>query len=98
MPENIVHIVATISPLPEHFEDARSALVELAKVTVKEPGCLAFYPVLPAGDGGDICLIEAWRDEAALRDHHEQPYTRKVFNNYESWLAKPVEIRTFSPA
>ena len=34
--------------------------------------------------------------EAALAKHHDQPYTRSVFERYEAWLAEPLEVRRMS--
>ena len=83
-------VVATITPLPEHFNDARNAIDGIISDTLEEPGCQMFR--LLEGDDGRLRLYEEWDDEAALQAHYDQSYTKAVFASYENWLAEPVEI------
>lgn len=88
---NHLVVVAHISPKREHFDDARAAIEAIIAATLQEPGCRGF--ALHAEiEGGGLCLIEEFEDEAAFLQHHEQDYTRAVFNSYKRWLARPVEV------
>lgn len=89
--DNHIVLFARITPRPEFFEDARRAVLSIVPATREEPGCHEF--ILHEGDGdGRLYLYEKFVDEAAFAAHHAQPYTRDVFEKYETWLAAPVEI------
>ncbi|MEM9279255.1 MAG: antibiotic biosynthesis monooxygenase family protein [Pseudomonadota bacterium] len=60
-------IVATITPLPEHLDDARNAIIGIVPQTLQESGCQMFR--LLEGDDGCLRLYEEWDDEAALQAH-----------------------------
>ena len=91
MPEAF-SLFARIVPKPQHFDDARRAILEIVPATRREAGCREFV-LHEARDGtGQLFIYETWDDDAALEDHHAQPYTRAVFRRYEDWLAAPVEI------
>lgn len=83
-------VIATITPRPEHLSDAREAIHGIVERTCAEAGCLTFR-LLEGGDGR-LRLYEEWEDEAALKLHYEQDYTRSVFAAYEDWLAEAVDI------
>jgi quinol monooxygenase YgiN len=90
MPENLF-VFAKISPKPEFFDDARTAIEGIIDSTREEPGCFQFC--LHAGlEDGALYLYEEWEDDQALSAHYDMPYTKQVFTAYESWLATPPEI------
>ena len=86
-------VAAIITPKPEHFEDARLALLGILPQTRAEPGCVLFdiHTGIDAHKG-ELILYEEWVDEAALEAHYAQDYTKQVFENYQQWLAKDVMI------
>ncbi len=90
-------VFAKIIPKPEHLSDARSAVVGIVERTRAEPGCRQFF--LHEGiDDASLYLYEEWESDAALAEHYNQPYTTKVFDAYQRWLAKPVEVTKMKPA
>ncbi|MEM8695688.1 MAG: putative quinol monooxygenase [Pseudomonadota bacterium] len=84
---------ARIVPKPEYFEDASDAILAIVPDTREEAGCLQFT-VLAEPDEGALYLFEEWQDEAALKTHHDKPYTRAVMDNYTDWLAEPLRFET----
>lgn len=93
-----VHIFATIHPMPQHFDDAKTAIQSIIPVTLAEAGCEVFE-LFEAADGSRrLHLWERFSDEAALAFHHQQPYTRQVFDAYKEWLAEPVSIQRLLPS
>jgi len=84
-------VVAHIYPKPEYFDDAVAAIEAIIPSTLNEPGCRGFSLHAEVGHCG-LCLIEEFADEAAFEHHHEQSYTQAVFDRYERWLARPVEV------
>lgn len=91
MPSQLT-IFARIKPKPEHREAARAAVLNIVEKTRAEPGCRAFTLHDNWENGKELYLYEVWDTEAALDEHHEQPYTRAVFDSYQNWLSQPVEI------
>lgn len=87
---DLLCIVATITPRPEHLAAARAAILGIVPDTVAEPGCRTFR-LLEGGDGR-LRLYEEWTGEDALEAHHAKDYTRAVFTAYEDWLAEPMDI------
>lgn len=90
---------AKISPKPEHYTDAKDAILAIVEETRAEPGCIDFTVLANADQGadqGDIFLFEEWQDEAALTEHHGKPYTKAVMDNYDSWLAEPLRFETMA--
>ena len=84
-------IFAQIKPKPEHYDDAKTAIIGILAQTREEPGCHQFQ--LNEGLEDDcLYLYEEWQSQAALDDHYAQPYIVSVFDSYESWLAQPVNI------
>ncbi|MBX2854368.1 MAG: antibiotic biosynthesis monooxygenase [Rhodobacteraceae bacterium] len=84
-------IIATITPRPEHLEDARKAILGVISQTVSEAGCRTFR-LLEGNEDANLYLYEEWDDQAALDAHYAQPYIKTVFEAYQRWLAKPVDI------
>lgn len=87
----LLTVFARITPKPQFLDAARQAVLGIIPATRAESGCRAF--TLHDGDGdGRLYLYEIWDDDAALAAHHDQPYTRAVFDSYLEWLSQPVEI------
>lgn len=79
---------ATICPQPQHFAAARDAVTAIIPQTQAEFGCLEFR-LFTDPDGTQLHIMECWSDQAAFDFHHDQDYTRAVFEAYKGWLAEP---------
>ncbi len=86
---------ATI-PRPEHYKDAKDAILGILGVTRAEPGCLSFELHEVASEA-TLHLYEVWTDRTAFEAHHAEPYTREIFRRYEGWLARPIDITFMTP-
>jgi len=86
-------VFAEIRPKAAHYEDARAAIKGITEVTRRESGCLQFDLFEGKGEAsGCLYLLESWADDAALQAHHEQAYTKNVFEHYKKWLADDVQL------
>lgn len=85
-------VFARITPKPEFLEAARQAILSIMVATRKEAECRTFALHEDRDGGGRLYLYEMWDDDAALAAHHNQPYTRSVFDSYREWLSEPVDI------
>lgn len=84
-------IFAQIKPKPEHYDDAKTAIIGILAQTRSEPGCYQFQ--LNEGMEDDcLYLFEEWQNQTALDEHYAQPYVASVFESYQRWLAEPVNI------
>ena len=88
-------LYAKITPNPEHYDSAKAAILSILDDTRKENGCIQF-DIHTDNDASVLFLYEQWVNEAALQNHYEQSYTKSVFESYATWLAKPVEIESFT--
>ena len=91
-----VNIIARITPHRAHYSEARDAICEIIERTRAEPGCIEFR-LSENAQNGTLHLYEEWRDEAALASHHDQPYTKAVFEAYQEWLAEEPQILHLRP-
>lgn len=90
MPDPL-YILAEIEQKPEHFKDARQAIIGIMDQTRAESGCRS-SKLLEAPDQTILYLFEEWQDQDTLDQHHTQPYAPAIFKAYEGWLAKPPRI------
>lgn len=85
------YLFAEISPKPEHFNEAREAVLSIVEPTRAEPGCERF-DLFENEAEHRLYLFEEWRDQAALDAHYEKPYTAEVFKHYENWLLREPAV------
>ncbi|WP_126172922.1 putative quinol monooxygenase [Altericroceibacterium xinjiangense] len=89
-------VFATVTPKPEHRAEAVAAVEAILADTRAEEGCIRF-DLHEGAETGRLHLYEVWTDRAAFEAHHAQPYTRAVYEQYEAWLAEPVELTFMRP-
>ncbi len=96
MSDTRLYLFAAIRLKPEFFEVARAALDELVPLTLLEPACHVFSAFVSRDEPDTLHLFECFEDESALARHYEEPYAKAVFQNYESWLTAPIDVRKLS--
>jgi len=84
-------IFAEIKPKPEHYAEAKEAILGVLNLTRDEKGCRSF-DLFNSPDQSTLYLYEEWDDQNALDEHYNKPYTAEVFKSYENWLAQPPRI------
>lgn len=92
-----LNVVATIPVKPEHVEEIRGALTELATATRQEPGCLAYDLFESAAAPGVFVTVERWTDQAALDGHMQTPHVAAAFAAAGDALAGDVAIHPLTP-
>lgn len=93
--QEIVTYFATITPKPQHYEAAKTAVKNILEQTRAEDGCLRF-DFFTDQEKKCLYLFESWRDEEAFTFHHQQVYTQDVFKAYENWLTATPELTTLT--
>ena len=85
-------LVAELHGLAGREGELRALLADLAGSARAEPGCLGFR-VLAADEPGEVVLLAAWRDEAALRAHYGTAAYRRYRGQVGPLLARPERRR-----
>ncbi|BDM83076.1 putative quinol monooxygenase [Acaryochloris marina] len=91
MSKQSLFVFACITPKPEHYVDALSAVESIVGQTRGEAGCKQFS-LYQALNRSCFYLFEEWVTQDALDSHYEQPYTKAIFESYKNWLSCPPEI------
>lgn len=86
--------VATITPLPEHRDEVRSALEESVPLVHKEAGC-ELYALHQSKD--EFVLVEQWADADAMRAHGAGQPFRALNAALDGKLAGPLELKILRP-
>ncbi|MBW4694235.1 MAG: antibiotic biosynthesis monooxygenase [Lyngbya sp. HA4199-MV5] len=85
-------IVAHIKAKPGMETRMQQDLLSLLTPTRAESGCITFDLLKDINDPTSFVLYENWKDQAALDDHFQQPYVKRVLQAYEETLAEPIEV------
>ena len=86
-----MHVLAEITPKPEHMDDALEAVRSIIARTRAEAGCNRFE-VYTDEAREMIVLVEHWADREAFDFHHAQSYVTDIFAKYDGWLESPPRI------
>lgn len=91
-PDPRLYLMARIVPKAEYFNEAKAALEELIPPTLEEEGADCFRLHEGQENGTSILfLYETFTNQEALDFHFTQGYTQKVFEQYQAWLAEPIQ-------
>lgn len=85
----VVALVAVHEGQEAAFEAAAAPCIE---ATRKEAGCLSYLLHRDVSHAGRFVFIEAWRDQAALDQHMQQPYLRTLVEVATPLLQKNFEV------
>ena len=82
------------------FNRVKALLENMVVNTRTEPGCLIYdlYEAkTPDGAGGVFCLVEQYKDDAALLAHREAQYYKDYRAIIMDLLAQPIEVNILHP-
>jgi (4S)-4-hydroxy-5-phosphonooxypentane-2,3-dione isomerase len=89
----VVHV--QIRVLPQHIEAFRSATIENATASRKEPGVARFDLAQDREDPTRFVLVEAYRSEEAPAAHKQTAHYAAWRDRVEPMLAEPRTRRSF---
>lgn len=92
----MLHVIARIPVQAGRYDEVAAALVELARATRLEDGCLR-YDVLGDRDALVFVTREEWRDAAAEQVHMRGPAVAAAFAAVGDALAAPPDILRLRP-
>lgn len=84
-------VVADMHGLAGRAGELRGALDELAAGSRGEPGCRSFR-VFAADEPGELLVLSAWTDEAALRAHYATVHYRRYRDLVGPLLARASDV------
>ena len=89
-----VVVVATITPLPEHIDAVREAILAAVPAVHAEPGCELY--ALHQGDG-EFVMVERWADADALRVHGKADALTTLGAALAGKVVGPPEVKRLAP-
>ncbi|GAA4690979.1 hypothetical protein GCM10023215_29750 [Pseudonocardia yuanmonensis] len=82
---------------PGREQDLRERMLALGDPSRAEPGVLAYEAFVNPARPGSVAFYELYRDGHAVREHLEQPYMRRFFEDSASLLVGDLEIHVLHP-
>lgn len=95
MPEDHLHVLATLRARPDRVEDLRDTLLGLFEGTRAEPGSISYHLWQNREDPTEFTFVETWRDEDALGAHFETDHIRDALTRLPGLLASDMELRQY---
>jgi len=87
-------LVATITPLPEHRDEVRDALVEAVTAVHDEPDA----DLYALHENAEVfVMIEQYRDAAAVTAHGSSPALASLVKRLDGLLSGPLDVVTLEP-
>ena len=90
----VVHVHVSVKP--ESVDAFRTASVENASQSVKEPGVARFDVIQRRDDLTQFVLVEVYRTDDAPAKHKETAHYKKWRDNVEPMMAKPRESTKYA--
>jgi len=75
---------------PGTIDHVLSELVPIAMLTREEAGNIEFHIYRAQNDADRIVLFERWANQAALDQHWQEDYTKRVLALFEENLIRPL--------
>lgn len=87
----MVTIMAHLRAKPGQEGALHDALVEVARASRQEAGCITFDMHVSRDDSALFLAFERWADDAAIQAHFETPHFKAIAARSEELLAEPME-------
>ena len=85
-----ITLIVPIKAKVKTVDVVRDRLLEMAKLTVQEPGNINYIVHELTEETGSFVIYENWRDQAALDFHMDQEYLKKFLADSETLLAEEI--------
>lgn len=83
---------------PEFLAQVLEGAAVTLALTLKEPGCVAFYQTAYTQDPEHLCFFEHFASKAAHAEHMARPYTKAFFELLTDKLVGSPDIQQLTPA
>ena len=92
----MIVIAGSIPIKPEHREEARQLVLEMAKATQAEAGCLAYQFYADLSDPNTFFIFEEWESEEALNRHFQTEHMKNLQQQMPKILAGKVNAKKYT--
>lgn len=87
-----INITAIVKSKPEHLQETKKMLTEMASTSRKEQDCIQ-YDLHQDKENANIFIFhEIWESEEGLALHETQPYFMEFISQASELLAEPVLV------
>jgi quinol monooxygenase YgiN len=86
MPMSRIMTIVEYEVKPQHRNDFIEVAKGHAARSRAEDGCQQFDVLLAVEDPNRVLLVEAWRDQAALEVHRQNPMMAKAPGTHQDWI------------
>ena len=90
----MIHVMATVHFQPQNLEMVKKTMLELAKQSRTEAGCLR-YDVFQRGDDPLLVTQETWSDELSEKAHMTGPHIAAAFAQIGAYLTSVPDIHYY---
>lgn len=84
-----VNVIAINFAKPEHVEELKALLIEMAEATHKEAGCLKYALQQGTTDPTILAFVETWESQEALDAHSKAPHLSAGAEHRASLTTRP---------
>ena len=77
--------IVALTVKPEHLDVFIKEMVEHARLSMEEPGCLRYDVSQDKEDPNILYVYEVFVDEAAFASHREAPHNEEWRNRIKDW-------------
>lgn len=92
----MIVIAGTIPIKPEHREEAKQLVLQMAVVTCAEAGCLTYHFYADLADPNTFFIFEEWESEDALQRHFQTDYMKNFQQHAPRLLAGKVNAKKYT--
>lgn len=85
-----ITLIVPIKAKVETVDVVRDRLLEMAKLTVQEPGNINYIVHELTEESGSFVIYENWLDQAALDFHMDQEYLKKLLADSDTLLKEEI--------
>ena len=89
-----VNVLAIFHAKPEHRDELRQLLLEMAAATHQEEGCLLYALQEGVNDPNILGFVEKWESAEALAKHQQSDHVRAGAAERAEMMAQPPMVIT----
>lgn len=83
-----VNVIAINFAKPEHVEELKALLIQMAEATHQEEGCIKYALQQGTTDPTVLGFVETWTSQEALDAHGQAPHLREGAEHRRSLMAR----------
>jgi quinol monooxygenase YgiN len=92
----MIVIAGTIPIKPEHREEARQLVLQMAKATQAEAGCLIYQFYADLVDPNTFFIFEEWESDEALNRHFQTEHMKNFQQQAPKLLAGAFNVKRYT--